>query len=238
MPSRRVATTSARSARAAPGTYAKGRSRAADILDAAVALLIEGGYATFSLRRVAEAAGLSLGNLQHYYPSKELLVAAMLDRVIEGYLQRFARIRRNARDPEVEFRELISHVFLDLGSRRTTVFFPELWSMANHDPQVAEHMERMYQRYREVLGGAIARLNPALDQTTVRRLALFVSASVEGHGMFVGHGRPWQGQIRELLEMAMQGFLLLIRDAQAGSEVARPQGRDAAGLLHKLGRLN
>ncbi|MFM7275860.1 MAG: TetR/AcrR family transcriptional regulator, partial [Gammaproteobacteria bacterium] len=187
---------------------------------------------------VAEAAGLSLGNLQHYYPSKELLVAAMLDRVIEGYLQRFARIRQSASDPEVEFRELISHVFLDLGSRRTTVFFPELWSMANHDPQVAEHMERMYQRYREVLGDAIARLNPALDQATVRRLALFVSASIEGHGMFVGHGRPWRGQIRELLEMATQSFLLLIRDVKAGSEPACLQAPGATGVLHKLGRLN
>jgi AcrR family transcriptional regulator len=200
--------------------------------------LIEGGYASFSLRRVAEAAGLSLGNLQHYYPSKELLVAAMLDRVIEGYLQRFARIHREARDPESEFRELIAHVFLDLGSRRTTVFFPELWSMANHDRQVAGHMERMYARYREVLGRAIERLNPALDEATIRRLALFVSASIEGHGMFVGHGRAWRGEIEALLEIATQSFLALIRTTTAAPPVGDAEDPGDTGVLHKLGRLN
>lgn len=223
--------------RPAAGTYAKGRSRAADVLDAAVAVLIDSGYANFSLRRVAEEAGLSLGNLQHYYPNKEILVGAMLDRVIEAYLQRFARIRASAQDPETEFRELVANVFLDLGTRRTTVFFPELWSMANHDREVARHMERMYQRYREVLAGSIARLNPALDAQAVRRLALFVSASIEGHGMFVGHGRPWRREIRDLLGIATQAFIALIRAGGPVAPLPEP-GRAPLGGLHDIGRLN
>ena len=196
--------------RAVPGTYAKGRTRAADVLDAAVRVLIEHGYHDFSLRRVAEEAGLRLGNLQHYFPSKDLLVQAMLDRVIETYLDRLSRIQRSGLDPEQEFRAIVGTVFMDLTTRRTTVFFPELWSLANHDRQVAGHMERMYSRYRELLGASIARLNPVLDAVQVERLALFVSASLEGHTMFVGYRKPWRGQTAELLEIALGSFLALI----------------------------
>jgi AcrR family transcriptional regulator len=206
-----------------PGTYAKGRTRAADILDAAVTVLIEHGYNNLSLRRVAEEAGLRLGNLQHYFPSKDALVQAMLDRVIESYLNRFGRIRLSGLDPESEFREMIRTVFLDLGKRRTTVLFPELWSLANHDAQVAGHMERMYGRYRDVLGASIARLNPALDATSVKQLALFISASIEGHTMFVGHRKPWRGHTGALLAMATDSFLWLIRSGKVpGASPDRP----------------
>lgn len=194
------------------GTYAKGRLRAADILDAAIDVLIENGYHQFSLRRVAEAAGVRLGNLQHYYPSKDALLQAMLDRMIDGYLARFERILARELDPEASFRALVECVMRDLNKRRTTVFFPELWSLANHEPQVTRFMEQMYARYRQVLEQAIARLNPALDATQARRLALFVSASIEGHTMFIGHGKPWKRDTSQLLHLALQSFLWLIRE--------------------------
>ena len=209
-----------------PGTYAKGRTRAADILDAAVTVLIEHGYPNLSLRRVAEEAGLRLGNLQHYFPSKDALVQAMLDRVIESYLSRFERIRRSALDPEAEFREIIGTVFRDLNTRRTTVFFPELWSLANHDAHVAGYMERMYARYREVLETSIARINSDLDAPQVKRLALFISASVEGHTVFVGHRKAWRSQTAELLSLATASFLWLIRTGAVPGETGAQGARN------------
>jgi AcrR family transcriptional regulator len=196
------------------GTYAKGRLRAADILDAAIDVLTENGYHQFSLRRVAETAGVRLGTLQHYYPSKHALMQAMLDRMIEGYLERLERILAREQDPEDCFRALVEWMMRDLNKRRTTVFFPELWSLANHEPQVTRLMEQMYARYRRVLEQAIARLNPALDAVQVRRLALFVSASIEGHTMFIGHGKPWKRETTQLLDMALQSFLWLIREGE------------------------
>ncbi len=200
--------------KALPGTYAKGRTRAEDILDAAVAVLIEHGYHNFSLRRVADEAGLRLGNLQHYFPSKDALVQAMLDRVIDTYLSRLVGIQSSGLDPETQFRTMIETLFLDLNTRRTTVFFPELWSLANHDRQVAAHMERMYGRYRELLGASITRINPALDEKQVRQIALFISASIEGHTMFVGHGKPWRTQTKAILGLATASFLWLVRSGE------------------------
>jgi AcrR family transcriptional regulator len=223
---------------AVPGTYAKGRTRAADILDAGVSVLIEHGYHNLSLRRVADEAGLRLGNLQHYFPSKDALVQAMLDRVIEAYLARFVRIQESGLDPEAEFRQIIDMVFRDLNTRRTTVFFPELWSLANHDTVVAGHMERMYARYRDVLGASIARINPALDEAQVRTLALFVSASIEGHTVFVGHGKPWQKQTQDILTLATASFLWLIRSGSTPPSPAVPSPATGPKRLREVGHLN
>lgn len=223
---------------AVPGTYAKGRTRAADILDAGVSVLIEHGYHNLSLRRVADEAGLRLGNLQHYFPSKDALVQAMLDRVIEAYLARFVRIQESGLDPEAEFRQIIDMVFRDLNTRRTTVFFPELWSLANHDTVVAGHMERMYARYRDVLGASIARINPALDEAQVRRLALFVSASIEGHTVFVGHGKPWRKQTQDVVALATASFLWLIRSGSTPPSPPVPSPATGPKRLREVGHLN
>lgn len=210
------------------GTYAKGRTRAADILDVAIGVLIDHGYHRFSLRKVADGAGVRLGNVQHYFPTKDALVQAMLERMIGGYLDRFERIRKSADDPEAEFRAIVRSVFLDLNRRRTTVFFPELWSLSNHEPRLTGHMDAMYGKYREVLGNAIARINPALSPLQVRRLALFVSASIEGHTVFVGHGKPWRGETAAMLELALQSFLWLVREARI-PDLPRHEAR--AGLI-------
>jgi AcrR family transcriptional regulator len=197
-----------------PGTYAKGKLRAAGILDAAITLLIERGYHNLSMRKVADQAGVRLGNLQHYFPTRDELVKAMLDRMIEGYLDRFEKIRGVGNDPEREFSAIVESVILDLNKRRTTVFFPELWSLSNHEPHVTQYMDQMYEKYRQVLGDAIARMNPALSPAQVRRLALFVSASIEGHTAFIGYRKPWRAETPHVIDMALQSFVWLIRSGR------------------------
>src|SRR5262245_47637657 len=60
------------------------RSRATvDVLLAATArVLVKDGYDHASTNKIAEAAGVSIGSLYQYFPSKEALVAAVIDRHI------------------------------------------------------------------------------------------------------------------------------------------------------------
>ncbi len=130
----------------------KGETSAYGILLAAEALLIDEGYHNFSLRKVATRANQTLGSLQYYYPSKDILVKAMLDNYIQRYLDMFERIRTSAGDdPKRQFKALVRGIVLDLNSKTTTVFFPEIWSMANHDEHASDFMDAMYGRYRDVL---------------------------------------------------------------------------------------
>jgi AcrR family transcriptional regulator len=53
----------------------------AALLDAAIATLVEDGYAALTTRGVSERAGVSQGAQQHYFPTKTALVQAAIGRV-------------------------------------------------------------------------------------------------------------------------------------------------------------
>jgi AcrR family transcriptional regulator len=197
------------------GRSGKGQHTALAIVLAAEKLVIDEGYHNFSLRKVAAKAELTLGNLQYYFPSKDSLLKTMLDNCIQRYLDRFERTRAEAgADPEAQFIALISVIIRDLNSKSTTVFFPEVWSLANHDDHATEFMDAMYDKYRQVLMEVIALLNPALSNAQRQRLALFISASLEGHTMFIGHRKPWKKETENISALASQSFLWLIRSGE------------------------
>ena len=58
------------------------RSRATvdALLEATTRVLLKEGYDRASTNRIAEVAGVSIGSLYQYFPSKEALVAAVIDR--------------------------------------------------------------------------------------------------------------------------------------------------------------
>ena len=190
----------------------KGELSAQGILLAAEELLIDEGYHNFSLRKVAARAEQTLGSLQYYFPTKDALVKAMLDNRVQRYLVMFEQIRTRAgADPVEQFEALVAGIIRDLNTKTTTVFFPEVWSMANHDEQAIESMDAMYGAYRDVLVDVIGLINPKLSHRQLTRLAIFISASLEGHTMFIGHGKPWKKETENIISMASQSFLWLVR---------------------------
>jgi AcrR family transcriptional regulator len=60
--------------------YLKGRIRRADIIAAARVVYAEAGYHGSSLREIAKRAGITHAGLLYYFPTKEALLAAVLER--------------------------------------------------------------------------------------------------------------------------------------------------------------
>ncbi len=56
--------------------------RRSDLIDAAIRCLAEGGMAAFKMERVAAEAGVSLGLVSHYFPSKDELLTEMYRRAL------------------------------------------------------------------------------------------------------------------------------------------------------------
>ncbi len=67
-------------AEATTGGYEKGRIRRDDIITAAAALYGEVGYHGASLREIAKRVGITHAGLLYYFPTKEALLAAVLER--------------------------------------------------------------------------------------------------------------------------------------------------------------
>jgi AcrR family transcriptional regulator len=65
--------------RAPRGEYSKSAARRQEIVAAALEVFSEAGFNKGSIRDVAERAGLSQAGVLHHYPSKHLLLQAVLD---------------------------------------------------------------------------------------------------------------------------------------------------------------
>ncbi|MDE0271671.1 MAG: TetR/AcrR family transcriptional regulator, partial [Gammaproteobacteria bacterium] len=212
--------------RTGTATYATGQETAQRILDVARRLFMEEGHSKLTMRRIAKAAGMSPGNLSYYYPTRADLLADLLQYVIDGYIRQFETLRDEASDDaDEQFCAVLGFVFNDLGTRETTLFFPELWVLANRDDWIAQQMEKMYAQYRAILVDVIGLVNPSLGAARKADLALMISASIEGHTVFVGHGRPHRARGAQLRDLLIDNFLKLVKQSGEPSEVERATGQ-------------
>ncbi len=182
------------------------------IVEAAKQIIIERGYSQFSMRKVAVAAQMSLGNLNYYYPNKNALISDLLDFVIQSYVAEFDKTTLDAElTPEEQFEKIVHFIIDDIGTKETTIFFPELWALANHDQMVADKTEQLYLKARQVFMDLIPLINPSLSKKSVGELTLFISSSLEGLTPFVGYKKAWDHKLVDMKKIAIMSFLPLIK---------------------------
>lgn len=162
------------------------------ILETARTLMIDQGVGAITIRGVARAAGMSPGNLGYHFASYDELLHNLMEWVLAPYLQTFAFIRTNAEDDPISgLRAVISYVLDDLRLKDTTMFFPELWVLANRNQRAAVYMQELYDTYMQVLEDIVAAARPDLTLEDHQVLALFICTSIEGQTVFVGFERPY-----------------------------------------------
>lgn len=100
------------------------------ILDAALKQFSHRGYGATSVRDIAEAAGLSKGNVYHHFPDKEAIFRALIDRYFQAMSQPdfpFNRVLASGSFPENledighaireiirDYREYIALIYVDV----------------------------------------------------------------------------------------------------------------------------
>src|SRR5947209_7192739 len=94
-----------------------GNDTAARIVLAARELLMNEGYAQFSMRNVAARAGLHLANVQYYYKTREDLVTALLNDTGERYRTSYQELRAKApTDREARFKAIVEYNLEDIAT--------------------------------------------------------------------------------------------------------------------------
>ncbi|SEK54024.1 DNA-binding transcriptional regulator, AcrR family [Rhodococcus maanshanensis] len=104
----------------------------AKLLDAAITLLVEVGYARTSTQEIARRAGVSRGAQLHHFPTKESLVVAAVEHLVE---KRLAEILGARPDPDQGIETLVD-------AFTGPLFYAalELWVAARTDPGLHEAM--------------------------------------------------------------------------------------------------
>lgn len=188
-------------------------SRKAQFLEVARKLMVEEGLSAVTMRRIAREAGISPGNLHYHFPSHDLLLEELFDSILEPYLNMFEVLKAESRDdPMTALKAVLEYVLDDLGHKETTMFFPELWVLANRDDKAAQQMRKLYDTYMDVLIGLIGNARPDLGETRVKEIALFICASIEGQTVFIGYETTHKQHRKALKEIALTTLTKLVME--------------------------
>jgi AcrR family transcriptional regulator len=196
------------------GTKARG-SRAEEVLDVAVAILIEDGYANLTFRSVAQRASIGIGNLQHYFPTKDDLIRAMLTRAFDRFALAMAGWKsvEPSGDAKQALTAAVSYILEDQKSRESCVIFWELWALASHDPGAAQIMSQFYQVYVSNIAALVRQIRPDATAARAARASTIIAALLEGASLFRGHGRPREGVPMGLDKSLKETILMIVENA-------------------------
>lgn len=159
------------------------------IARAAKRVFLSSGGSKFSMRTVAVEAGMSTGALQHFYPKRDMLLAAMLEFIVneyeQGYEQVFSRLPFNG---EARLLGAVGYLSGDIWRTETREFFFSLWALSCHNEVAAELMHDVYTHHLRRLAGFVGAARPRLSEERCLQIAYQIAAMVEGFMVFTGPG--------------------------------------------------
>ncbi len=157
--------------------------RRAQLVDVISGIVAERGVDAVSVREVASHAGVSIGTVQHYFPTKDRMLAFAVDRVGERVV---ARMQRSTVDRSIGegVRKMLLEM-LPLDDQRTDE--ARIWlsflARAMFTPDLLERAQRVGREVEERLAAAIRRaqqLGDAAPDIDATRAAKVLYTLVDG----------------------------------------------------------
>ena len=160
----------------------RGKLTQAQILEKAEELLVSEGFHAMSMRKVADACGISTGNLTYHFASKNELIDAIISSVFEKYgasTDPYTPTDQTASN-HMNLRERISWVMWDSSQKETIALFTELWALAKHSETSHKSLQRFYKVTLKTLERSLAGEYPDADDKRLRSAARLIQTVAEG----------------------------------------------------------
>ncbi len=128
--------------------------RRAEILAAAGRCLSEIGYDRVRLRDVSRESGVSIGLIQHYFETRDLLLREAFELASDEMMAR-AEAAAADRDPWQRIVDLIETLPEDDDLHRRSVIWTEFCVVASREPVMREGVHRIYKAWRRHIAKAV-----------------------------------------------------------------------------------
>jgi AcrR family transcriptional regulator len=152
------------------------------ILQQTEALLIREGGAALSMRKVADACAMSLGNLQYHYATREALLEALLASFIANYV---ALVRDRPFQPTGDLQRDLSGILssgLELLDRtEASRVFKELWAAAQQSDSLAAEMTAYYRELARFYAQTLRSLDQTAGDENINRAVSVLMPLLEGY---------------------------------------------------------
>lgn len=168
----------------------KGSSRVISILEAAKTILVVEGFSGLSYRTIAKQAGIAVGNVNYYYPSKDDLMVDLANYIFDRWGERFQkRVSSALTDDREIFMFSVRFMIAENKRDRTITMLMDMWAFANHSPSVARMVDAFYAKMRTWIGDMIRKAKPELSERDLALRAGLVTVQIEGLMILIGPKR-------------------------------------------------
>jgi AcrR family transcriptional regulator len=207
------------------------------ILDTALRMFKEQGYARTSMRAIARAAGVAVGNAYYYFPSKEHLILRFYDDLQDEHRAASAAVLSGSTDFATRFAGVL-HAGIDVSAPYhafATSFFKVAADpdspLSPFSDESAPAREASIALFREVLDGSRVRVDGELRAELPELMWLAYMGVI----LYWVHDRsPGQRKTHLLIDRAVPLVTRLIQMSRL--KILRPVTQEALDLLRHLRR--
>ncbi|MGU7778856.1 TetR/AcrR family transcriptional regulator [Burkholderia sp. PU8-34] len=199
---KRRTSSAAPAANGTDGLRAQGLRTRNTIVRVARKLLLEGGPLDFSQRAVAQAAGISVSNLQYYFPTRLAVLRAVIEPVIDAYLDDLKRAVDGSTSPGDTLELLMERAVRDAKDAKGTALWSHFVSFASADAECGRLLDDWYDTLTRELAQLVRAANPECSAADSRHVATLLIAMADGLALQFGTGRHTQALDARFMETA------------------------------------
>lgn len=151
------------------------------LVDAVIAILLQDGFEGVSVRKVATRAGVSIGAVQHHFPTKDAMLNAAMDRASTEFEQRLAEVLPSQPSAQDALRavtvQLLGH---GAAGRVASVIWLQRVARAAVDEPVRQRHARQWQQVEDLFVELLSAVRPGQPATVARDQAALLLSVVDG----------------------------------------------------------
>ena len=169
-----------------------GVNRDEEILEAAVTIFAQKGYAAASLQDVADAVGLMKGSLYHYIDSKESLLFRVFEEAHEqadAIIESIEELNLSPAEKLREFTRRLS-IFYVANQARASIYFIEWRHLTGDDAETVKLRQRNFRLYVRKLIAEAQEAGLTRKKLDVRIAAYFLLAAINGIHIYLSSEDP------------------------------------------------
>jgi AcrR family transcriptional regulator len=152
----------------------------------------------FSLRAVALRVGISVSNLQYYFPTRQAVLRAVMEPEINVYLEDLKRALDSSVSPHEVFEVILKQTLHDAKDVKYVSLWRHFLSFASTDPECAKLFDEWYEMLTHELARVIRGMTPKYNVANSMHIATLVISMADGLALQLGTGRVKRPYMRGL----------------------------------------